>query len=478
MANVLVLSTIAKGIATQEGYGKTNPNGTPTRPTRNNNPGDIKSSNSTNPLKADGSRLYPVDDQNHIIYPSVDVGSAALQHQVNLMLTPGANSHFNPDMTIAQVGKLYAADPNWAAGVAKTIDGGKGVINSDTKMRDVEAYIDNGTVPPNGQLPNATANGAAQQTSVLGDVTHDPTSYVSLDAPNSSALNLAAQDIDPNLIVTEGLDEVAWFDDQGLVTGNPRIRKFVAPVAFRMLLKQPEKDGGGFTLSNPRTKEAIEVQLNASVQSFNKSSKHIYNKTNTRTGIHMTFWGMQADVIEATATTGVFMNQLGLTDFLSTSLQNAELIKLLSEGFQHTTNADTGDVQIAQSVQQTHTNGSTSAFRVAAQDAFVELLSLFKSNGNVYFRRSNYTGYLQGNDQAGVSAWSPKTGLTSQQGNSRNNDVMTRGYIAMQLKNNTYLGYFKSLEWTMDANDPFQWKFHFVFQVERTITVLQYPELT
>ena len=260
-----------------------------------------------------------------------------------------------------------------------------------------------------------------------------------------------------------------------MVTGNPRIRKFVSPVSFRMLVK----DKGGFTLGTQGSSGIpIEVQLNASVKSYNKTMKHVYNKTNTRTGIHLTFWGMQADVIEATCTTGVFMNQLGLTDFSSSILQNSELTDLLAEGFAHVVDANNGDVVIANAAMKQNTNMSPSAFRVAAQDAFVELLSIFKSNGNIWFRPNNYTGRLNDKDQAGISAWSPQTGVTTQQGNSRNNDVMTRGYIAMNLKDNTYLGYFKSLSWQMDAEHPFQWTFNFVFQVERTITLLEYPRLT
>lgn len=473
MADINVLATIANAIATQEGYGKIQSNGIPTRPTRNNNPGDIKSTNVTNPLQSDGTRTFGVDDAGHVIYPNVQVGQAALYHQIDLMLTPGANSHFNPDMTIAEVGHKYAADPNWATGVARTIDQGKGIITPDTKLRDVEAYIQTGAIPPNTNLPNASANGAARNIN-LQSTDAVATDYANLRLPTDEQLNLVYQDMNPDLVIEEGLNVIPWYKDDGLITGNPRIRKYVTPVSFKVLIK----DKGGFTLANPDTGEDITVQLNASLKTYSKSSKHVYTKTNTRTGIHLTFWGMQADIIEGTGSTGVFMNQLGITDFFSTVVQNDELTKLLAQGFAHVVDANTGDVVLANAVRAKHTNQSNSAFRVAAQDAFVELLSLFKNNGNIYFRRDNYTGQLSDNDQAGVSAWSPKTGLTTQQGNSRNNDVMTRGNIAMQLKDNTYLGYFKAISWVMDANNPFQWHFNFVFQVERTITLLEYPRLT
>ena len=459
MASINAIKTISRGIALQEGFGAKATN----IPTRSNNPGDIKSNSATNP-----GGIYQTDKKGHIIYPSVDVGQAALEHQVNLMLTPGSKSHFNPEMTLAEVGKLYATDPNWAAGVAKHIDPA-GRVSSNTKMKDIAAFVDNGTIPPKSDLPNGSANGPTPGLS-LDEQDRQATDYVQLELDPAS--DATYQQLNPSLVITENLDVLPWFQDQGLVTGNPRIRSFVTPVSFKMLI------GGGTLSTNGLSGTPIEVQLNASVKSFSKSSKHIFNKKNTRTGIHITFWGQQADMIEAQCSTGVFMNQLGLTDFLSTAVVNDEVIKLLNEGFAHTIDGVTGDVDVAQAAIQQKTSAAPSSFRVAAQDAFVELLSLFKNNGNVYFRKDNYTGQLSDNDQAGISAWSPSTGLTTQQGNSRNNDVMTRGAIAMQLKNTTYLGYFKSLAWTQDANNPFQWTFNFVFQVERTITVLEYPRLS
>lgn len=463
------LLTIANAIAKQEGYGAAATN----RPTRNNNPGDIKqtSNGSNNP------NHYPTDDQGHIIYPTVDLGMAALTAQLNAALTPGSNSHFNPNMTLAEFGKKYATDPNWATGVAKNIDQGAGVITTNTKMGDISNYIQTGAVPSKTAVANPAANGAP---AYISDtlVERTPSDYVDLHLPQDEALNTVYQDLNPQLVIKEGLDVQPWFDDLSLVTGNPRIRRFVTPVSFRIILK--ELNGGGVLSvpdGRPHAGEPIEIRLNASLSTYRKTSKHIYSKTNTRTGFHISFWGMQADVIEAEGSTGVFMNQMGITDFMSTSIQNDELTALLAKGFAHVVDANTGDVEIANAAIQKNTNTSDSSFRVAAQDAFVELLSLFKNNGNVYFRRDNYTGQLGDNDQAGVSAWSSQTGLSSQQGNSRNNDVMTRGYIAMQLKNNTYLGYFKNLSWTMDANAPFQWKFSFSFQVERTISLLEYPRL-
>ena len=45
----------------------------------------------------------------------------------------------------------------------------------------------------------------------------------------------------------------------------------------------------------------------------------------------------------------------------------------------------------------------------------------------------------------------------------------------MKFKGTTYLGYFKSLTWQMDADNPFQWTFSFTFQVEKTIGYIFSP---
>jgi hypothetical protein len=246
-------------------------------------------------------------------------------------------------------------------------------------------------------------------------------------------------------------------------------------------------------------KQPIEIQLNTSMATFEITSKHVYTRTPSRTGMHITLWGMQPDLISGTGTTGVFMYQFGLTDFMSTAGVNDDVAKLLTQGFKHTflptfnTDPQTSTGQVAitartgdqdalntvagQAVARKELSNPAEAFRVAAQDAFVEFLKLFQMNGTVYYYNQNYNGVMTGDEQMSASAWSPQTGATSFQQHSRNNDVMTRGYVAMRYRNNTYLGYFKSLSWTQDAESPFQWKFNFVFQVEKTYTALYYSNV-
>jgi hypothetical protein len=453
-------------IAQNEGYGLPGK-----KPSIYNNPGDIKATWTG----------YPADAAGITRYPSINEGTEALNHQASLILN--GSSNYNPNMTIDQAAAKYTSNgPNAGENWAKTLDPSGKILTKNSTIADYKAAVANGSLTPPTQLTNPASNGTSPTTSstpannapagstviTAGDLSdRAATDFIELTDQEISDKTL--QELTPDLVIKEGLDVMPWYQDQGLLTGNPRIRGFVAPVSFRMLVT------GTLLFTQGLSGTPIEVQLNASVKTYSKTSKHVYHKTNTRTGMHVTLWGQEADTIEATGTTGVFMNQLGLTDFLSTSNVGDDLIQLLNDGFAHTFDTQTGEVQVAQAVQNQMTSGSPGSFRVAAQDAFVEFLSLFKSNGNVWFHKDNYTGTLSQSDQAGIAAWSPATGLSNQQGNARNNDVLTRGFIAMQLKESTYLGYFKSLSWKQDAKNPFQWTFNFVFKVERTISVVGYP---
>jgi hypothetical protein len=286
-----------------------------------------------------------------------------------------------------------------------------------------------------------------------------------------------------------------WYQDNGLVTGNPAIRRRVQPVSFVIYLDQqmgqPLQAQGANGSPNG---QPIELQLNTSLTTFNISSKHIYNRTPSRTGMHVTFWGMQPDLISGSGTTGVFMNQFGLTDFFSVANISPDVAQLISSGFSHkfkanasvgvssatplstgavvTTGIAGGNQQASQVINNLQLNNPNEALRVAAQDAFIEFMKMFQMNANRWFNTPNYSGSTTGQDQMAPNAFSPQTGISTFQQHARNNDVMSRGYIAMKWRNSIYLGYFKTLTWTQDAESPFQWKFSFTFQVERTYSAL------
>jgi hypothetical protein len=301
-----------------------------------------------------------------------------------------------------------------------------------------------------------------------------------------------AQSLVTNLQIDTGLDETPWFTDAAsgrLVTGNPRIRQTVQPVQFMIYLSRTQN----IFLHNPNDQTPIVLQLNTSIRTFELQSKHIYNRTPSRTGMHITFWGMQADLINGTGSTGVFMNQFGITDFMSIANVTDDVKNLVTSGFSRSFKPTTvtnvqgstgevftntfsgGDQQFNTIVNAQAPQDPSAAFRVAAQDAFVEFLKLFQMNGNVWFYSKNYKGSYTGQQQQDANSWSESTGATSFEQVARNNDVMTRGFVAMRYKNNVYLGYFKSFNWTQDAEKPFAWEFNFTFQVERTYSALYWP---
>ena len=399
-----------------------------------------------------------------------------------------------------------------------------------------------GNVQKSGITNPNYVNGVLQKSGTGGNytsVTLDGTSVLSQSDAEStivspvagaySPLNNNSQNVDinalvPQIVIQEGLDAQAWYEDYGLLTGNPRLRGDVQPVSFQVMLH----DNNNFLLSSRGESGApVRVELNASMKSINWSMKHIYHHQRTRTAHHVTMWGMQADMIEGQCTTGVFMNQFGLTDYYSTRTVNDKLKNLVTSGEMFTNGNTSNPVKVnsglgtdapidlsifnnaatpvtvngpgGQSITTVpgsggNTNGfinsgesgfqkimksqgknnsnfsQTDAFRVAAQDAFMEFLALFKMNGSVWFWNKLYSDNM-GNTRewVGVQAWSPTLGMNAAQKNARNNDVVTRGGVLMSYRNFVYQGYFKTLQWTLSATQPYSWDFSFTFQVEKTV---------
>lgn len=467
-----VLAALSSYAAFAEGYGVPKPDGSPTVPTQANNPGDLKLGDKGNGT-INGITIFETPSQ----------GYAALNRQMSLAVTDGSNSRYNPNMTIQQFGTQYSGgDPNWSKNFAA-----KAGVPETTTLGDLRTQLETGQLPistfnqvnPAGAQPNANQSTGAVNPSDRPDLTFVPLQNNDINDAQFAALS-------PNVVVLAGLDEVPWFQDQGMVLGNKPGRSQVTPISFTVVL---DDNGGPFVLSSKgRNGVPVQIQLEANLQEMNIQMKHIFFKKPSRTGIHITFWGMQADLIEGRGSTGVMMNQLGLTDFMSVANATQDLIQLVASGFQHSS-TDVGSNPVrdnsgnileespdvfTQTVQQ-QTNTLPSSFRVAAQDAFQELLSLFKMNGVTWFPGGDAPPGLPNQSQDSTAAWSPSLGATSYQIHGRNNDVMSRGAVIMVMEGNSYQGYFKTLSWTQDANDPYQWHFNFVFQVERTSTLLYYP---
>jgi len=116
-------------------------------------------------------------------------------------------------------------------------------------------------------------------------------------------------------------------------------------------------------------------------------------------------------------------------------------------------------------------------FQVAAQDAFIEFLALFRNNGLTRFDNpGNITDAdmsLQ-KEQLKQDIYSDTYGDTTYSRLARKNDIMLKGNIDFHYKSNLYQGYFKSLQWMLDSDHPFQWQFDFVFQVQKTMSLVYY----
>ena len=254
---------------------------------------------------------------------------------------------------------------------------------------------------------------------------------------------------EPPAIIFEGLDLPE--PQKGLI-GNPKLRGTASPACFELRLNRQNGEslpGAGGT--------PLQVKLNVSLQTLRTSSQHIVDRSPTATGLLLTFWGMQPDVIVGRGTTGVFLNQLGLTAMMSTmgSMESNGFQDILEDAFQ-------GSPRTWAKIIETDRK-----FRVASQDAFAELLALFKNNGLTRFLPERM---LPAEDIKNQRYWSPAAGATGFQMIARSGEVHTRGYVAFKYKGSTHLGYFKSFTFVASADKPYQWNFDFQFKVLQSYT--------
>lgn len=302
-------------------------------------------------------------------------------------------------------------------------------------------------------------NAASQATPYLTDDS-DPAVAVPVAGMRIPASQLVATQtaIDPPLIIDAGLDEQAWFANKNMVRANRPTSDIPDPVTFQIYF-----DVAG----NPLP---VIISMVASVRTSQRGLRHVPTRQRTMTGLLLNIWGMAPDQISGQASTGLMANALGVTDFLSLSTVPSGVQKQIRQALTGL-NPSEGlvDDPDFDAVMQ------PDAMRIAAKDAFVEFLMMFKNNGTVWFRTQNYSGSTTGMSQQGVDVWSPATGSTIFQNAARRNDVMTRGQVVMYFRNTAYYGYFKTLGLMMDAKNPFRWNFNFVFQVESTMMNVQVP---
>jgi len=490
------------GISAAEGFGI--PNATPTLA---NNPGDLRL----------GDIGYGMTN-GVTNFPSVDAGTAALANQINHFYTPPAGSPYSPDQTIADIAQTYTGGDN-ASGWATTVSQHLGTATYATPVQAAQGAV------PSESAVGVSQSSASTNTQVqAGDPMPDVLAASPLPSQTVTAETAAA--LVPPLVPDQvGLSAQPWYQDTNLVTGNPRLHKMGYPQGFPIvfevymdqsdtnsLLKSGASVGSASLIGPVISGQPIQIPLNCSLTTFKVSSRHIFNREPTRTGFHVTMWGMQADVIEGAGSTGLMMNQYGVTDFLSLSGTDTAAVQAVLGAYGHSPSG----VNLPQVLQatgnpilptnplvvpaakynaaQTASNGGATGgsqqqyvepFRIAAEDAFQEFLALFKMNGVTWLHPSGYSFDSDNNNamntqnnpnQTGALAtYSTGVGASDFMIKARNNDVYKRGYVVMKFRNSQYLGFFKSLNWAMDANNPYQWKFNFVFQVERTLSLVYYP---
>lgn len=265
----------------------------------------------------------------------------------------------------------------------------------------------------------------------------------------------------PVKTIDQGLDNAAWFSKEptqgGGLVGNPHLVQVSNPAWFELRLNKVDGTSLSDSKGNP-----LKIRLVTSLQSVNTKSEHIVNRTETATGLMITFWGSQPDSIVGRGKTGLFLNSTGLTAYMSTkgTYKSNDLENEIYRSFSDS--PKTAEKLLKES----------EVLRVAAQDAFMEFTALFKNNGVIRFLPQG-----PGSSAKDDKVWSPSAGASGFQMRNRAGDTYTRGHVAFKYKGQTYLGYFKSMEFSADAKTPFQWDFTFNFRVLRSLSpVFKYKE--
>ena len=280
----------------------------------------------------------------------------------------------------------------------------------------------------------------------------------------------------PIQVVQEGLDLASWYERNPLI-GNSKIHQIGWPVVFELRINRSDN-----TSLTGRDGTPIQIRLNTSLTNVSTRSQQIVSREPQAVGMMVTLWGSQPDTLVGRGTTGAFLNQFGLASLMSCRLtaQASSWYDLIQSAWAN--NPDGLKTLVGSGGK------SPDVFRVAAQDAFMELLSLFKNNGvtrylpmpswaeDVMQRTSSATNAYKQAQQAlnaykqDGSVWSPAAGATGYQIKARAGDVYTRGHVVLKYKGRTHLGYFKTFNFAASASSPFKWDFDFTFRVLKSYT--------
>ena len=69
-----------------------------------------------------GETITAAGGQQITVFPTAEAGWAALEHQIDLIVSGQSKAGYTPDMSIAEVGQIYSGgSSNWAANVASVL---------------------------------------------------------------------------------------------------------------------------------------------------------------------------------------------------------------------------------------------------------------------------------------------------------------------------------------------------------------------
>jgi hypothetical protein len=106
-----------------------------------------------------GDLGYGTFGQNLTIFPTLETGQAALQSQVQEILS-GSSQYYNPDMTIADIGQTYSGgSANWANNVASSLSQQLGTtVTPNTTLSSLMG----------SQTPSASSSSSSSASSFFG----------------------------------------------------------------------------------------------------------------------------------------------------------------------------------------------------------------------------------------------------------------------------------------------------------------------
>ena len=91
-------------------------------PQRNNNPGNVKAGGIADEFALKNPDGTPqTDSQGHLIFPDANAGLKGLSNDLSAKINGKSKFITTPNPTLAELGSVFAEDPNWANSVASLL---------------------------------------------------------------------------------------------------------------------------------------------------------------------------------------------------------------------------------------------------------------------------------------------------------------------------------------------------------------------